>query len=264
VSRATGSRSRTTTGSLGRGLDCLLVLADSNGALSVSELAQSLNIPVSTVYRLLRPLEKRGLVDRTVDDKRVLGLDVLKLCRSASIRYGQDISGVARPTMMALAEATRETVILTVARGFESVCVDSIESPHPVRLSFEKGRIQPIYAGASAKILLAFSDPAFQEEVISECHGLVYSHGQVIDGNQLRQELSRVREQGMIVTASEVDDGAVAVAAPVLTAKERLVAGLSIAGPENRFREDRLPELVDMVVSAAQQISQAYDSATLR
>jgi DNA-binding IclR family transcriptional regulator len=162
--------------------------------------------------------------------------------------------------MVALAEATRETVILTVARGHESVCVDSIESPQPVRLSFEKGRVQPIYAGASAKILLAFSDPAFQEEVISECHGLAYSDGQTIDCDDLLEEMSRVREQGTIVTASEVDEGAVAVAAPILDEKGRLVAGLSIAGPENRFGDDRLPKLIDLVKSESQKIGQAYDA----
>lgn len=256
------SRSNTKHGvssqTIQRGLDCLFALARSDDPLSVAEIAGVVDLPESTVYRLLRPLEQRGLVERTDQGKRVLGLRVLELCKSLRRSHRLNISEVAKPMMQKLADATQETVILTKVTGLEAICVENIESAQPVRLSFDKGRVHPIHAGASAKILLAFSGRKFQEKVLSRCQGLVYAHGKSVDCEELRQELAQIRENGFAVTTGELDLGATAVAAPILGKNCSLVAGLSVAGPKDRFGAERLPGLIELVVAASQQISERY------
>lgn len=247
-----------TSQTLERGLDCLFALASSNDPLSVAEIATILNLPESTIYRLLRPLERRGLIERTDQGKRVIGLRVLELCKSLRSSYGHHIGEIARPIMQELAKFTQETVILTVVTGFEAICIESIDSLQPIRLSFEKGRVQPIYAGASAKILLAHAEKKFQEEVFSRCEGLRYTHGEPIDCDKLRHQMDQIREDCFAVTTEEVDLGATAVAAPILDKNNELVAGLSVAGPKDRFGQDRLPELIELVVASAQRISEHY------
>ena len=247
-----------TSQTLERGIDCLFALASSDAPLSVPELAKTLSLPESTVYRLLRPLERRGLVERTDQGGRVIGLRVLELCKGLRGSRGYHIAQIARPIMEELAGLTQETIILTVVLGFEAICIESIDSPQPVRLSFEEGQIQPIYAGASAKILLAHAERGFQEEVLSRCEGIHYAHGGAIGCEELRRELDHIREDGFAVTTEEVDPGATAVAAPVLDSNNQLVAGLSVAGPKDRFGEERLPELIELVVASAQRISERY------
>jgi DNA-binding IclR family transcriptional regulator len=59
------------------------------------------------------------------------------------------------------------------------------------------------------------------------------------------------------VTRGELDDGAAAAAAPILDRRERLVAGLSLAGPAERITA-ALPGLVDDVLAAAAEVRAAY------
>ena len=62
----------------------------------------------------------------------------------------------AQPDMAALAVASGETIGLLVAVKDQAVCLDMVESQHPLRCSFTKGRGLPLARGASAKSLLAF------------------------------------------------------------------------------------------------------------
>jgi IclR family KDG regulon transcriptional repressor len=241
-----------------RGLDCLLALASSDHPLSVAEIAAAVDVPESTVYRLLRPLEQRGLVERTDQGKRVLGLRVLELCKGLRRSHRLNINEIARPIMQQLADVTQETVILTQVIGLEAICVENIESAQPIRLSFDRGRVQPIHAGASAKILLAFSDRGFQEKVLNRCNGRAYADGVPVDCEKLRQELAQIREQRFAVTTGELDLGATAVAAPILGKDSSLVAGLSVAGPRDRFGTERLPGLIELTVAMSRQISERH------
>jgi DNA-binding IclR family transcriptional regulator len=77
----------------------------------------------------------------------------------------------------------------------------------------------------------------------------------------LERELERIRRDGFVVTRGELDEGAGAVAAPILDRRGRLVAGLSLAGPEERIAA-ALPDLVGDVREAAAEVQRAYVSVT--
>jgi DNA-binding IclR family transcriptional regulator len=62
------------------------------------------------------------------------------------------------------------------------------------------------------------------------------------------------RRDGHVVTHGELDEGASAVAAPVLDGRGRLVAGLSLAGPTPRM-ERALRRIVPAVMDGARAIS---------
>lgn len=245
------------TQALERGLDCLLALANSDGPLSVGEIAAATGIPSSTVYRLLRPLEKRGLIERTERGKRLLGLQVLVLCRSARNVHRLQVAEIALPIMQELARSTQETVILTAVKGLEAICVEAVPSPQLIRLTPEKGRPQPIWAGCSSKILLAHMNEDYQEQVTNLADGRRYYNGVVITRGAMARELDHIRQNGFCVTIEEVDPEAAGVAAPILGRWNMLEAGLSVLGPKYRFQEDRLPRIIELVVSSARSISES-------
>ncbi len=240
---------------LDRGLDCLFALASSNAPLSISELANLVNLPDSTVYRLIRPLEERGLVERAEQGKRVLGPRVLELARPLRGSRLQ-LREIARHIMQELSQTTRETVNLTVLSGLESLCIHSIESPQGLRVCFDEGRTQPLYVGASAKILLAYQDPDFRETVLRQCHGHKHANGTVVDSDRLRKQLEEICREGFVFSTEEVELGAAGIAAPIWNKDHKLLAGLTAVGPKERFSGDQLPRLTQLVVDGAQQISQ--------
>jgi IclR family transcriptional regulator, acetate operon repressor len=221
--------------------------------LPPSELADRCDLPPSTTYRLLADLEQHGLVTRAGRRGTTLGLWVLELARSVEDRLEAEVVEPARPVMETLAEAHGETAILTAPGGTHAMCLASVESDkHAMRLSYDRWRTAPMHLGASGKVLLAHLDGAHAERILAAPPPHP-SAGAQIDAATLRAQIDATRRDGYLVTDGELDQGATAVAAPILDARGRPVAGLSVAGPTTRVR-GALDAIVPAVVAGAETI----------
>ena len=95
------------TQTLKRGLDILFVLAEAGTTLSVSEIAEKVNIPESTAYRLLQTLEKLGVVERREKGRIGLGMKILYLANSLAKQIDLRLNEIAKPIMKKLTEETK-------------------------------------------------------------------------------------------------------------------------------------------------------------
>jgi DNA-binding IclR family transcriptional regulator len=258
--RAAGSRDEpgAPLQTLARGLDLLFLFSETRPALSIAEIAAALAVPRSTAYRLVRTLRSRGLLrEHSTPGAYGLGWSLLSLAHAAE--GGLDLPRLLYPVMVRLHAQTGETVILTAAAGLMGVCLERIESPHSVRLSMTKGQRMALHAGASAKVLLAFQPETVWDRVVEEIGLQRFTPRTLVRPAALRADLRRIRRLGYAVSRAELDDGAWAVAAPVLTGG-RLVAGLTVAGPLTRFPRAALPRLVRAVREAAAAASETVRS----
>jgi DNA-binding IclR family transcriptional regulator len=150
-----------------------------------------------------------------------------------------------------LSERTGETVLLTAPCGFEGIVLHVVEGVrHSVRLSYAVLHRAPMHRGASGKVMAAYLDDSERARLL-----------EAAGDPELERELARIRHDGFVVTRGELDEGAGAVAAPILDRRERLIAGLSLAGPEERIAS-ALPGLVGDVRDAAAEMQRAYVNAT--
>src|SRR3954470_15134357 len=233
----------------------LLTALSGSVEASPVELAERCDLPPSTTYRLLSDLEQHGLVTRAGRRGTTLGLWILELARSVEDRLESELVEPARAVMETLAAAHGETAILTAPGGTHAMCLASVESDqHAMRLSYDRWRTAPMHLGASGKVLLAHLDDAHAERILSAPPPHP-SGGPQIDTATLRAQIDATRRDGYLVTDGELDQGATAVAAPILDARGRPVAGLSVAGPTARVR-DALDAIVPAVLAAAAEVSE--------
>jgi IclR family KDG regulon transcriptional repressor len=136
-------------------------------------------------------------------------------------------------------QETKETVLLTRKFGRHSVCVERIEGSQAIRVTFERGHTQPLHAGASSKILLAYAGNDEWKHYVSQPLER-FTPNTITDPEQLVEHLHEIREQGYCMSEGEVDEGALAVAVPILTPQRQLAAGLSVAGPAFRFDDTKI------------------------
>jgi DNA-binding IclR family transcriptional regulator len=113
-----------------------------------------------------------------------------------------------------------------------------------------------MHRGASGKVLLAHLDPEQAERVLAAAEALEPDRDLAL----LRRELDEIRRRGYAVSHAELDAGASGVAAPILDASGRLVAGITVAGPSERIRpaQDRIAAAV---IAAAATIARAVGDA---
>jgi DNA-binding IclR family transcriptional regulator len=251
---AAGPRNGQGNATADRAVQLLLLYDDSRPTLSAAEVAEHLGMSRSTTYRYLQSLRAAGLLEEDPATASFrLGPRIFTLARVA--RKGLGLSELATPIMRRLVAQTGETVLLTCRSGSHVICVEREESTQHLRLSYERGQVLPVHAGASAIILLAWLEPAELDKILAETALDQFTDATITDANVLRARLSEIRKLGYAVTFGERDPGVVGIAAPIWNEKERVAAGLSVVIPSHRVSEDILQRTITAVRSYAGQVS---------
>jgi DNA-binding IclR family transcriptional regulator len=240
--------------SLEKAIDILSYFYSENKAFSALDISGRLSIPLSTTYKYLDVLLKKGFLSKDPDTKKFfLGLTLFKMGNLVAAKI-KPIDAALRH-MNDLARLSGETVTLTVMHGWESLCVEKIESSRRIKLSVTMGDTLPLHAGGSSKILLAYQDDAFVDAMIKNVGLAALTENTITDPDHLKNELKQIRSQGFAYSDSEVDYGARAAAAPVFDSRGRLAAGIAVAGPRDRINDETAQNLIKSVKESAGKIS---------
>lgn len=221
--------------------------------LSFNEMVQLSGIPKTSVYRMVMSLEEMGFLDKDEDGKYSLGLLFLQFGHLVAERL--DIRQVALPAMQKLHDEVGEAVNLIVQDGKEAIYIEKLDTKQPVRLYTKIGRRTPLYAGACSRVILAFLPHHEREGYLDEMELKPIASGTITDKEKLRLLLKESQETGYTVSHSELENYTSAVAAPIFNHKGEVVAGISIAGLDVNYQQERLPELSEKVKNAAYEIS---------
>ena len=193
-------------------------------ALTLSEIARAVGVPLSTAHRLVGELCAWGGVERDEDGRYRVGLRVWEL--GALAPRGLGLREVALPFMEDLYEVTHENVQLAVREGTEVVFVERIAGRSAVGVLTRVGGRFALPPTGVGLVLLAHAPVEVQEEVLAR--PLVrYTRHTITDPGQLRRVLAEVRRSGVAVSDRQVTGDAVSVAAPV-EVRGSVVAALSI------------------------------------
>lgn len=239
-----GSKNQT----VDRALDIVFSLANEKSSMTVSKIAKKVNIPESTVYRLIRTLEQYGLVERRSVGQIWLGARILDLARSFQQQMDQELMTIARPIMEKLTNDVNETSILCMRSVSQIICIQSIETKQILRISVDVGNVLPLYRGAAGKGILAFE----HEHKISKWLETI---NDATLKKQLKTEIEAIQQNGYCLTFEEVEDNIYALSAPVFNRNDEVIASLAIAGPTKRWTKEKSQADIKAVKLAAEEIS---------
>lgn len=230
------------TQALVRGLRVLEAMAAQEKPVGVGELSRLLDLPKSTVQRLLRTLDQEGWAQVSSDPvtRWQLSPRMLSLARHGASAH--TLREAALPHMRALADRTGETIHFSVLdRDVQLVLVERVDSIHPVRTFNPIGATTPLHASASGKAVLAMFSPDHLKAVLARPLAKVMPNT-VTDPQQLMHQILEARERGYAVNISENRAGVCAIGAGVADSTGRPAAGLAISMPDSRFEPERVPE----------------------
>ncbi|MGH8828407.1 MAG: IclR family transcriptional regulator [Jiangellaceae bacterium] len=241
--------------SFDRGLRVLVQIAE-RGEAAADELAASLDIPLSSVYRYLKTLRGYDLVEEN-DGRYIPGWRLLELSGQhlAHARLAEVASGILHD----MVDKTGETAVITVRVGHQAMCLRQVESTHPIRYAFRINQLLPLYAGAGQRVLLAFAPPPVIRRVLDQPMPKLTDN--TMTPEAVRAELEQIRRTGLAVSHGELNSGAVALAMPVAAGGEVLCA-LALAGPESRCTERWRRAARRTLAEATDTLGQALDRRT--
>lgn len=245
-----------TLGSLEKAIEILFHLHAEPGGAGVTAIGRALEMPKSSVHRLLTALARRSLVERDERGHYRTGIGLVALGLGALER--EPVLAAARPVLEAEAEELGETVFLVAARAGRLLVLDKAEGTGFLRAAPRVGAEVPVHATAVGKLFLAFGG----ESVAVPKGRLEHFTKQTAPSvGELLREVGRAREQGFAVNREEWIPGLVVVAAPVL-ARGRMQAAVALASTAQRFEELGAASLAERLVAAGERIGARLSGTT--
>jgi IclR family transcriptional regulator, KDG regulon repressor len=237
-----------------KGLALLEALANHDEPCGITELASELGLTKSNVHRLLQALIHTGFVYQ--EEASLRYACTFKMWQLGTQVWNRtDIKPIARPHLLELNKLTQETVHLSVREGTDVIYVDKVNCAHPIGTFTQIGGRSPAHCTATGKALLStLSD----EEV--ESLGIEFKRNTdktLLTIEQLKAELSRIRQQGYSLNRGEWNQGVGGVAAPVFNAANMACAAIGISGPLERLTPKVLKEYQQMIQDSSKAISRS-------
>ena len=202
------------------------LLAENPEGVSLSGISQALGIPKTTTFRLLFTLEELGYVESASRNGLFrIGYKMGIWAREGTV--ATSLVEIGRPILKRLAEETRQTAKISIARNNHAVVIAKHDSPEEMRIYVKVGAVFPLHSGAASRILLAWLPEADLEIYLAS--GLDRFTGHTLaDRGELLGSLDTIRNQGYAVDDGEYLEGVGAVAVPIRGFGGNVVAALSL------------------------------------
>ncbi|RNL60677.1 IclR family transcriptional regulator [Nocardioides marmoriginsengisoli] len=245
---------RTGSRAIDRAVDLLNAFHDFDADVSVSELCERLDLPLSTAHRIAQALVRgRFLVQDSETEKYYLGPALLTLGQLAGRRIGLL---AANEILAEVVERTGETAAIAVVRGSRASMVSWVESQQALRVHLGAGPVIAMHATAVGKLFLSL-EPDRKAAVERLGPLMRYTPTTITDPRNLIKELAKIAEQGYSVNSEEMNESVRSLAVPIEDAGGTTVAALCVEGPVQRITDDRLDDVVACMREAAPRIGQA-------
>ena len=240
--------------SLLRSMELLEVLKEKNRSYTIAELADKMNLPPSTIHRILQTFCEKKYVMR--DDRAHtyrLGPALIPLGKAAA--KGIRLQDAAYPVLASLSATTREDAYLVIPVGNKGLVIEKVDGPNHLKVVEEFGYEMYMHCGAIRKVLLAYQSPNFIDEYFNNIiiQDRAFPHVRPAD---LRAELEKIRRDGYAITRGDYVNDAVGIGAPVFNSEGELAASIGIIAPLVRVDNDEyLNGLLDQVRLYAVELS---------
>ncbi|QNB46527.1 helix-turn-helix domain-containing protein [Thermanaerosceptrum fracticalcis] len=243
--------------SINRALTIVDELSKASHGLSLSEIAEKIDLPVSTVYRIVQNLVAWDYIRERDDGNYVLGFTLLAL--GNKVQDNLEIRNIAQKYMEQLNRETKETIYLAVLdkKNGEIIYVDKMESLRNIKLAASVGTRNYIHSTANGKCLVSRLSDEKIKELLSIKGMTALTEKTITSLPKFLEEIRKVRQNGYAVDDLENEPGVRCVAAPIIDYNKNVVAALSISGVESNISMESIEQVYSKLVKeAALKISQ--------
>jgi DNA-binding IclR family transcriptional regulator len=241
--------------SIDKALTILSAFAPYNNEMGTIEISRKLGFHKATVSRILLNLTRHGFLHQNPKTKKfVLGPTILTLSGAVRLSLNNNMLHIAKPFIDELRDRIKETVVLEVISGENTIIVYIAEGPRPIRIAGTVGDILPAHVAAGAKAILAFSSPNVWKRFFN-AKLPSFTENTITDPKVLHKRFEEIRREGFAFDKEEHDIGINAIGAPIFNNEEKPVASVVVAGPSQRITWDRDLSYVTKVKETAAKIS---------
>lgn len=233
--------------SFARGLAVLRSFGAEAPRQTLSEVAERAQLTRAGARRILHTLLHLGYVEA---EGRLFRLTPKVLDLGYAYLSSLPIWTQAQPLLEELMKELRQSCSATVMDGDDIVYVVRLSAHRTMSINLGIGSRLPSYCTSMGRVLLSGLAPDVLRARLEKMARLRLTPATITDIDALMAEIAQVRRQGWCLVQEELEQGLVALAAPVLDRSGKIVAAINVsgqtAGPSvAHLLEHSLPKLLE-------------------
>jgi DNA-binding IclR family transcriptional regulator len=241
--------------SIQKALAMLELFCSAKRGQTISELARTFGLPVSTCSSILYTLLSCGYLTR--DDAGVFSLS-MKLLGQANKAYGRtELNDIAQPELEKITAVTGLASALFMREDDSAVCLAKVEGTGHIRTAAHVGKHLPLHATCTGKVLLAYLPSEEVSTILPSGNLPQFTENTITSMSRLKDELARVVSLGYGVDDQEYGLGIRGISAPVFDGRGKVIAALSASGATFEL-EGHSPVIISALKTAALEVSKSF------
>lgn len=236
----------------------LLILeafANSQNALTPTEVNAGIGLPKQSIHRLCQTLVESGFLIRDIDPKRLRPARRARMMASG-IFSNSHLHIARHQVLQQLSGQIGETVNFVVAESEGMVYTDRVDTDWPLRFQLPVGSHVPFHCTASGKVFMASVGRTARIKLVQSLHLERKAIHSITDAGALLEELNQIEKQGYALDNEEFMDGMVAAAVPVKDLNGKFCAAVAFHAPSQRVQIEDVRGQIDKLLVAAQRLSE--------
>jgi DNA-binding IclR family transcriptional regulator len=245
------------TGTIARTIMVLRAIADTQIEPTLKDLADAVNLPLSTMHRLLELLMKEGMVARDDMTKTFRpGIEFFRL--SSHVVNRMPLSTTARPFLVAAMEDCNESSYLAILDGKSNTLIFAACAESKQMLDYRVPLNVPVSlaVGASGLAVLAWMSPERIDAVL-KAEAVANPTGERPSRDEQLAKLAEIRQLGYANTFGQRIKGAIGFFAPVFDGRGEVCASFGFTIPQVRFEPSVSNRLVQAILRRGGELSKA-------
>lgn len=230
-------------------------LASEPHGMTLTDLASSVDLHVSTTHRLLSALVARDYVQKDMETgKYRLTMRLFEI--SSRVVGGMSLVSVARPFLERLADATNETIHLVARNRDEVVYLYKEDNNNSVTcMSSFVGKRNAMYCTGVGKSILAYLPKEEVCGIWERTTITAYTERTIVDYSTLLLELEQIRKNGVAFDNEEHEIGIMCIASPVFDYSGVPVGAISVSAPSARITPEKKLDFCRLIAETANHIT---------
>lgn len=237
----------------------LEMLAEGRNEIKAAQIARELAMTPPRTWRHLRTMQRLGLVDQSpVTGAFRLSWRLVQLGQRAAAQYS--VTDVAHQFLLELRDQLNLTVYLTLPFKEGAVVAQCLPGGMQLSLVMHPGTYFPFHAAASSRVLLAFSSPERQTQLLSLPLSADAEPDPITSKRELKDRLELIRDRFYDVAINKSPFTVEGISAPVFDHNNDVVATVGLLAGIERVDQKGPVSHADALIGCAMRVSSALGS----
>lgn len=246
---------------LSKTFELLLAVAEDKGHSKLATIAAGLNLPISTVHRLVAQLRDQSLLIRIGKGRYIAGPALVQL--TGLVDPIAIFREAARPHLKLLVKRKQAIAHLGVWHD-EMVTYLIKESGVDQDLFTREGGQLEAYCSAIGRVLLANLSPGECDAYLSDESFVPLTPNTETDPIKIRRILDKAHRDGFAIDREEISEGLYCIAVPVMGQNKRVVAALSLSTFSSRKDGEQYLKALRSSAAKISDLIVAYNLSSMR